>query len=124
VETFEAPRLRRVHPGPLRVEVGTATVVLRSLEVYPQGLALLWTCSPSTGSVARLAQGVPRVRVTLGEGRDPLGEATSGGGRTLFGTAFFAGGLDDGSAAVDVTLEVSGTTGADVAVVAQVAFPL
>ena len=78
-ETFEAGRLRHVHPGPLRIECGPSLVVVRAVETYPRGTIVTWTCSPSGSEIARLAQGTPHLTVRLADraGTDytPLGES-------------------------------------------------
>jgi hypothetical protein len=128
VETFDAQRLLRVHPGPVAVALGSAVVVLRSLERYPRGAVVLWTCSPSQGATARLAQGTPRVTLALGDDAGttyaPLGEATSGGGRTLFGASFFGTPVPEGVDAVQVRVAVSGTAGGEIGVEATATFSL
>jgi len=128
VETFEAPRVLRVHPGPVRARAGSAVVVLRALEVYPRGAAGEHVQVTAAGQVAQLAQGVPRVELALADGAgtayEPLGQSSAGAGRTVFGTSFFAAAPPGGVESVEVTVSVSGTSGADVPIVVAVAFPI
>jgi hypothetical protein len=122
-ETFEAARLVEVHPGALLLEAGPSLVALRALERYPAGTVVTWTCSPAAGDAARLAQGVPRVELTLADAAGteypPLGASTSGGGRTLLGTSFFGAAPPEGVDAIEVAVAVSGATGASVPIVAR-----
>jgi len=127
METFEAGRLRSVHAGPVLVETGTSTVVLRSVEHYPLGMCVVWTCSPGPARATALAQGAPKVELALADGDErqypSLGSSTSGAGRTLFGASYFAA-RGDPPPWLEVTVTVSGTTGAEVGVSGRVRFPL
>jgi hypothetical protein len=114
-ESFEAGRLRRVHPGPLRIECGPSLVVVRAVETYPRGTVVTWTCSPAASEVARLAQGTPHVTLRLADdaGTDyaPLGESVQGGGRTLLGASFFGAAPPSGTDGLEIEGEVTGALG-------------
>ena len=122
-ESFEGSRLRRVHPGPLAIECGPTLVVVRALEIYPQGMIVTWTCSPAGSEVARLAQGTPRVTVRVSDDSEtayaPLGESVQGGGRTLFGAA-----PAQGVASLEIEAEVSGALGGGIALPGRARFAL
>jgi hypothetical protein len=114
-ESFEAARLQHVHPGPLAVECGPSLVVVRAVEIYPQGTIVTWTCSPAGSEVARLAQGTPRVTLRIGDDAGtaytPLGESVQGGGRTIFGASFFAAAPPEGTRSLEIEADVSGALG-------------
>jgi hypothetical protein len=118
-ETFEAGRLLRVHPGPLRIECGPSLIVVRAVETYPRGTVVTWTCSPAGSEVARLAQGTPHVTLRLaddaGTDYDTLGESVQGGGRTLFGASFFGEAPPAGADGLEITGEVTGALGGGLA---------
>jgi hypothetical protein len=117
METFEAARLLRVHPGPVHVSAGPSALVVRSLERYPLGVALLWTHSPGPARSALLAQGTPRVTVALsddlGTAYAPLGDSSAGGGRTVFGASYFSARASADPAWVEAALTVTGATGGE-----------
>jgi hypothetical protein len=127
-ESFEAGRLRHVHPGPLAIECGPSLVVVRAVEIYPNGTVVTWTCSPAAGEVARLAQGTPRATVRIedaqGTAYAPLGESVQGGGRTLFGAAFFGAAPPQGISALQIECEVTGALGGGIALPGRATFLL
>jgi hypothetical protein len=127
-ESFEAGRLRRVHPGPLAIECGPSLVVVRAVEIYPHGTVVTWTCSPAAGDVARLAQGTPRATVRIddeaGTAYTPLGESVQGGGRTLFGASFFGEAPPAEAASLQIECEVSGALGGGLALPGRASFQL
>jgi hypothetical protein len=127
-ESFEAGRLQRVHPGPLAIECGPSLIVVRALEIYPQGVILTWTCSPADGEVARLAQGTPRVTLRIaddeGTAYTPLGESIQGGGRTIFGTSFFGAAPPPGTASLELEGDVSGALGGGLVMQGRATFTL
>jgi hypothetical protein len=127
-ETFEASRLRRVHPGPLAIECGPSLVVIRAVEIYPRGVIVTWTSSPTGSEVARLAQGTPRVAVQLadadGTGYGSLGESTQGGGRTIFGASFFGAAPSRETAELEIECEVTGALGGGIAMRGRGTFAL
>jgi hypothetical protein len=118
-ETFEAGRLRRVHPGPLAIECGPSLVVIRAIEIYPRGIVVTWTSSPAGSEVARLAQGTPRVTVTISDADETdypsLGESTQGGGRTIFGASFFGAAPPAGTGELEIECAVTGALGGGIA---------
>jgi hypothetical protein len=128
VESFEAGRLRRVHPGPVAITCGPSLVVVRAVEIYPTGTVVTWTCSPAGGEVARLAQGTPRVtlRVRDDAGTDytPLGESLQGGGRTIFGASFFGAAPPQDTSELAIEAEVTGAMGGGLAMAGRADFPL
>ena len=107
-------------------ELGTTVVAIRSVERYPLGVLVSWTCSPATGGAASLAQATPRVELAIADSDGtryiPLGEQASGGGRTLFGASFFGGAMPETCAGLEIAVTVSGATGADVALTSRVSF--
>jgi hypothetical protein len=127
-ETFEAGRLRRVHPGPLPITCGASLVVVRAIELYPSGTIVTWTCSPTGSEVARLAQGTPRVTVRLGDDRgtsyEPLGESQQGGGRTIFGASYFGAAPPREAASLEIQADVSGAMGGGVVLSGRAPFAL
>jgi hypothetical protein len=127
-ESFEGSRLRRVHPGPLAIECGPSLVVVRALEIYPQGMIVTWTCSPAGSEVARLAQGTPRVTVRVSDDSEtayaPLGESVQGGGRTLFGASFFGAAPAQDTASLEIEAEVSGALGGGITLPGRARFAL
>ena len=127
-ESFEAARLREVHPGPVQITCGPSLVVIRAVEVYPHGTVVTWTCSPADGEVARLAQGTPRVSVRLADDEQtvyaPLGESLQGGGRTIFGTSFFDAAPPAALAAIAIEADVSGALGGGLVLSGRASFPL
>ena len=127
-ETFEAGRLRHVHPGPLRIECGPSLVVVRAVETYPRGTVVTWTCSPAGSEIARLAQGTPHLTVRLADraGTDyaPLGESVQGGGRTLFGASFFGAAPPPGTDELIIEGEVTGALGGGLAMRGRGTFSL
>ena len=84
LESFEAARLRHVHPGPVAIPCRPSLVVVRDEdELYPSGTVVTWTCSPSDSEVARLAQGTTALEIEA----DVSGAL--GGGLVLQGRASF-----------------------------------
>ena len=128
LESFEAGRLRSVHPGPVTIPCGPSLVVIRAVELYPSGIVVTWTCSPAGSEVARLAQGTPRVTVRVSDdtttGYTPLGESLQGGGRTIFGASFFDASPADATAALEIEAEVTGALGGGLAMQGRAAFAL
>lgn len=128
MESFEADRLRQVHPGPVAISCGPSLVVARAIEIYPQGVIVTWTCSPASGEVARLAQGTPRVAVRISDGAGtsytPLGESVQGGGRTIFGASYFAATLPQGATALELEADVSGAAGGGIVMQGRATFAL
>jgi hypothetical protein len=127
-ESFEAGRLRHVHPGPLAIECGPSLVVVRAVEIYPRGTVVTWTCSPAGSEVARLAQGTPRVTLRIGDGAGtaypPLGESIQGGGRTIFGASFFAAAPPPAITSLELEADVSGALGGGLVMQGRATFPL
>jgi hypothetical protein len=127
-ETFEAGRLRRVHPGPLRIACGPSLVVVRAVETYPRGTVVTWTCSPAGSEVGRLAQGTPHLTLRLADdaGTDylSLGGNVQGGGRTLFGASFFGAAPPAGTGELVIEGEVTGALGGGLAMVGRGTFVL
>jgi hypothetical protein len=127
-ESFEAGRLLRVHPGPLAVECGPSLVVVRAVEIYPNGTVVTWTCSPAGSEVARLAQGTPRATVRIGDEAGtayaPLGESVQGGGRTLFGASFFGAAPPPGATSLQIECEVTGALGGGLSLPGRATFSL
>jgi hypothetical protein len=128
LESFEAGRVRRVHPGPVPIECGPSLVVVRAVEVYPTGTVVTWTCSPAAGEVARLAQGTPRVTVRLADDQDtvyaPLGESLQGGGRTIFGASFFDAAPAAAAASLEIEADVRGALGGGIVMSGRATFQL
>ena len=128
IESFEAGRLERVHPGPLAIECGPSLVVVRAVEIYPNGTVVTWTCSPAANEVARLVQGTPRATVRIGDREDsvytPLGESVQGGGRTLFGASFFGAAPPQGAASLEIEAEVTGALGGGLVLPGRATFRL
>jgi hypothetical protein len=127
-ESFEAGRLRHVHPGPVAIPCGPSLVVVRAVEIYPSGTVVTWTCSPAGSEVARLAQGTPRVSVRLGDDREtaytPLGESLQGGGRTIFGASFFGAAPPAEATALEIEADVSGALGGGLVMQGRASFAL
>jgi hypothetical protein len=127
-ESFEAGRLRHVHPGPLAIECGPSLVVVRAVEIYPRGTVVTWTCSPAGSEVARLAQGTPRVTVRIGDEAGtayaPLGESIQGGGRTIFGASFFGSAPPRGTTSLELEADVSGALGGGLVMQGRATFSL
>jgi hypothetical protein len=127
-ESFEAGRLRQVHPGPLAIECGPSLVVVRAVEIYPNGTVVTWTCSPAASEVARLAQGTPRATVRIddsaGTAYTPLGQSVQGGGRTLIGASFFGAAPPQGVVSLQVECEVTGALGGGLALPGRATFEL
>jgi hypothetical protein len=127
-ESFEAGRLRRVHPGPVEITCGVSLVVVRAVEIYPSGTVVTWTSSPAGGEVARLAQGTPRVTLRLSDGAGtdytPLGESLQGGGRTIFGASFFGAAPPKDTSELAIEAEVTGAMGGGLAMAGRAAFPI
>jgi hypothetical protein len=128
LESFEAGRIRRVHPGPVRIECGPSLVVVRAVEIYPSGTIVTWTCSPAGSEVSRLAQGTPRVNVRLGDTQEtvytPLGESLQGGGRTIFGASFFDAAPSTELESLEIEADVSGALGGGIVMSGRARFPL
>jgi hypothetical protein len=128
LESFEAGRIRRVHPGPVSIGCGASLVVVRAVEIYPSGTIVTWTCSPTGSEVARLAQGTPRVTVRLGDEQEtvytPLGESLQGGGRTIFGASFFDAAPAQALASLEIEADVSGALGGGIVMSGRTTFPL
>jgi hypothetical protein len=128
LETFDAGRLRHVHPGPVPIPCGPSLVTVRAVEIYPSGIIVTWTCSPSDGEVARLAQGTPRVAVTLRDDGDteytPLGESLQGGGRTVFGASFFGAAPPAGVTSLEIEAGVTGAAGGGIVMTGRATFAL
>jgi hypothetical protein len=127
-ESFEAGRLRRVHPGPVAIPCGPSLVVIRAVEVYPSGTVVTWTCSPAGSEVARLARGTPRVTVRLGDDQEttytPLGESQQGGGRTIFGAAYFGAAPPAQARSLELEADVSGALGGGLVMSGRATFAL
>jgi hypothetical protein len=128
LESFEAGRVRHVHPGPIRIECGPSLVVVRAVEVYPSGTIVTWTCSPAGSEVARLAQGTPRVIVRLTDDQEtvyaPLGESLQGGGRTIFGASFFDAAPSPARTSLEIEADVRGALGGGIVMSGRATFPL
>jgi hypothetical protein len=127
-ESFEAGRLRHVHPGPLAIECGPSLVVVRAVEIYPNGTVVTWTSSPAASEVARLAQGTPRATVRIddeaGTAYTPLGESVQGGGRTLFGASFFGASPPPEATSLQIKCEVTGALGGGLVLPGRASFRL
>jgi hypothetical protein len=127
LESFEAGRIRRVHPGPVPIECGPSLVVVRAVEIYPSGTIVTWTCSPAGSEVARLAQGTPRVTVRLADEQEtvytPLGESLQGGGRTIFGASFFDAAPSPALESLEIEADVSGALGGGIVMSGRATFP-